>query len=276
MFSLVLSLILACGDGEKERQQQALEQERLAQEEAKKKRKKSIYLFANLGDFQKSFEKGSLFYKQEKDPDLARLMQEVAQRVGDPTTALESLDSTGFPSDMAQNIRFYLLCQKDKQEALAFVDGVTDEEQKAVYLTSLLERGELVQSEHPLFRAAQGIIKREEGAANLLELVEELTNPSAKRLFVSLSLQANRQDLALKYSEALSSSKDPYDQFYGHLALQTQESLQKALKLAGEKNLISDGEKLITMLLKNQHKYDVWPLLFCSLLWAELSFPPSL
>ena len=155
MYSLILSLILACGEAEVDKEQLAKEQAQKELEKQKKKRVFQIQKKIHSGDTGKGFLDGLRLYKETSEKSLVSLLRQAAQQVDDPQASLEALKKSNLPAEASEEIEFFLLLQKqDKQEAATFAASISNEEQQAAYLIEALRAGAVVESENPIFIAA--------------------------------------------------------------------------------------------------------------------------
>jgi hypothetical protein len=254
MYSLILSLLLACGEAEVDTEQQAKEQ---AKKELEKRQKKRLYQVQKLitnGMNDDGLKKGMRLYQETSNPELAYLLLQASHKVEDSAVMLEELGKSKLPKEIEEEIQFRLLLQNpDKAEAAAFAQGISDTERSASLLIEAIRAGAIVDSQDPLILAASEVIKTKSTVQ--LEQLEVLSSHTGMCTFIELALEGNRPDLALKYVQELQGAKDPRGKFCG---LKASGKYVDALSLAHKKNLIVEGSALIKDLLS---KEDGWTLL---------------
>lgn len=240
MYSLILSLILACGETEVDKEQLAKEQ---AQKELEKQRNKRMFqLQKNIhsGSVEDGIKQGLRLYKETSDKKIILLLKQAAQQVRAPEASLEALKTSSLPADAVEEIEFLLLLQKsDKQEAAAFAASVSNEEHQAAYLIEALRAGAVIESQNPFVLAAARAIKK--GDISLLDTLPDLETNAGMIAFTRLALDFGSAQ-ASKYAQNLQAAKDPRSNFYGLLA---EEKLKEALEVGFKQNLFVDGARLI-------------------------------
>ena len=254
MYSLILSLILACGEAEVDPEQKAKEE---AQRDLEKQRKKHLFQVErsiNRGLNDDGLSTGLILYNDVSTPKLAQLLVQASYHVQNPEALLDKLEKAKLPKEVAEEIQFRLLLQKaDKSEATAFAASLSDEDRKIAFFLDALQNGAVIDFQHPLVLAGKAVITSKD--ASLLEGMEDLSSVSQMCTFASLAMDAGRPDLAAKYASSLQESKDVKSKFCGLSAAQ---KYAEALALAHEHNLIEEGSRLIDKIAKQK---DAWNIL---------------
>ena len=254
MYSLILSLLLACNDNEVDPEQQAREEAEKQRELMRKKQLKKIKdrIFNGMND--EGLKEGIAFYTTYSDPQVEALLVAASHQVGNIDTATELLEKAAISKPFAQEMKFRLLLQKaDKSAAADFAKEIEDSDLSTALLLEAIRAGAIVDSSDLLVVAGKEIITSK--AAASLEALEDVSSPAAKRIYTELALEADRKDLSVKHLEALQKSKDPKDQF---TALVVEEKYVEALQLAHKHHLILKGSELIE---KQSQTADIWNVL---------------
>ncbi|MEC7985519.1 MAG: CHAT domain-containing protein [Myxococcota bacterium] len=262
MFSLILSLMLACGGEGTDPEQEKAEQEQKAKEKKRKADLRKVESLTGNGYSDKAFEKGLAYLKSDaKNKDVQILLEESALTQSDQEAARKRLEDAKVDKNLTEILSFYILLgAADKSEALKFAQEVSNKEiSQALQIQALRAGAVMSSSEDSFVQAALDIIKG--GTGDALAGLDELKEWRAQIEFVKLAHRAKRPDLVEKYTESLKKSKEAQARA-AILSILGQngerEALVEAFELMVQKGMAREGRSLVQNVLRRQGSADLW------------------